>query len=135
MIADLFIERAEAAAAQVHAAPDEAAAEREIETIRAAKGAGGVGGLLAVSRNGQFYFPTYDNNGNVTKYIDEYGNIVAAYEYDDFGHIISQSGPLADFFRHRFSTKYYASVMNLKEYMAESIGKEFVGVISDAWQN
>ena len=32
------------------------------------QGAGGVGGLLAVSRNGDFYFPTYDNNGNVTKY-------------------------------------------------------------------
>ncbi|MBQ6011337.1 MAG: RHS repeat-associated core domain-containing protein, partial [Kiritimatiellae bacterium] len=71
------------------------------------QGAGGVGGLLAVSRNGQLYFPTFDNNGNVTKYIDESGNIVAAYEYDDFGRTISQSGPLADFFRHRFSTKYY----------------------------
>ena len=35
------------------------------------QGAGGVGGLLAVSRNGDFYFPAYDNNGNVTKYIDE----------------------------------------------------------------
>jgi RHS repeat-associated protein len=70
-------------------------------------GAGGVGGLLAVSRNGQFYFPTYDNNGNVTKYIDESDNVVAAYEYDDFGRLISQSGPLADFFRLRFSTKYY----------------------------
>ena len=35
------------------------------------QGAGGVGGLLAVSRNGQLYFPTFDNNGNVTKYIDE----------------------------------------------------------------
>ncbi len=31
------------------------------------QGAGGVGGLLAVSRNGQFYFPSFDNNGNVTK--------------------------------------------------------------------
>ena len=71
------------------------------------QGAGGVGGLLAVSRNGEFYFPAYDNNGNVTKYIDESGNIVAAYEYDDFGRTISQSGSLADFFRHRFSTKYY----------------------------
>ena len=71
------------------------------------QGAGGVGGLLAVSRNGQLYFPTFDNNGNVTKYIDESGNVVAAYEYDDFGRTISQSGPLADFFRHRFSTKYY----------------------------
>ena len=71
------------------------------------QGAGGVGGLHAVSRNGQFYFPTYDNNGNVTKYIDESGDIVAAYEYDDFGRTISQSGPLGDFFRHRFSTKYF----------------------------
>ena len=40
----------------------------------------GVGGLLAVSSNGNFYFPSYDNNGNVTKYIDESGNVVAAYD-------------------------------------------------------
>ena len=69
--------------------------------------AGGVGGLLAVSSNGQFYFPAYDNNGNITKYIDESGNIAATYEYDDFGRLVSQSGSLAAFFRHRFSTKYY----------------------------
>ena len=71
------------------------------------QGAGGVGGLLAVSSDGSFYFPTYDNNGNVTKYIDESGNVVAAYEYDDFGRLTSQSGQLAHIFRHRFSTKYY----------------------------
>ena len=81
------------------------------------QGAGGVGGLLAVSRNGQLYFPAYDNNGNVTKYIDESGNIVAAYEYDDFGRTIAQSGPLADFFRHRFSTKYYDPETRLSNYL------------------
>ena len=80
------------------------------------QGAGGVGGLLAVSRNGQLYFPSFDNNGNVTKYIDESGNVVAAYEYDDFGRTISQSGPLADFFRHRFSTKYYDPETGLYYY-------------------
>ena len=80
------------------------------------QGAGGVGGLLAVSRNGQLYFPAFDNNGNVTKYIDESGNVVAAYEYDDFGRTISQSGPLADFFRHRFSTKYYDPETGLYYY-------------------
>ena len=69
-------------------------------------GAGGVGGLLALSSNGLFYFPAYDNNGNVTRYIDESGNVVATYEYDDFGKLISQSGPLADLFHIRFSTKY-----------------------------
>ncbi len=44
------------------------------------QGAGGVGGLLAVSCNNNFYFPAYDNNGNVTKYIDEGGNVVAVCE-------------------------------------------------------
>ena len=37
--ADIFIARAEAAAAKVHAVPDETAAEREVESIRGEKGA------------------------------------------------------------------------------------------------
>ena len=89
------------------------------------QGAGGVGGLLAVSRNGQFYFPTFDNNGNVTKYIDEFGNVVAAYEYDDFGRTISQVGFLADFFRHRFSTKYYDSETGLCYYINRFYSSEW----------
>ena len=93
-------------------------------------GAGGVGGLLAVSRNGQFYFPTYDNNGNVTKYIDESGNVVAAYEYDDFGRQISQSGPLTDFFRHRFSTKYFDPETGLYYY-----GERFYSPYWRIWLN
>ncbi|MBO5675981.1 MAG: hypothetical protein J6S07_06635 [Bacteroidaceae bacterium] len=32
-----------------------------------------------------------------------------------------------------FSRKYYASVMNIKEFMAESLGKEFLGVVSNAF--
>ena len=40
-VADIFIARAEAAAAQVHAVPDEAAAAKEVEAIRAEKGADG----------------------------------------------------------------------------------------------
>ena len=31
-----------------------------------------------------------------------------------------------------FSRKYYASVMNLKEMMAESMGQQFLGIISNA---
>ena len=46
--ADIFIARAEAAAAQVHAVPDEAAAEREVEAIRAEKGVDG--GAVGVAR-------------------------------------------------------------------------------------
>ena len=94
------------------------------------QGAGGVGGLLAVSRTGQLYFPAYDNNGNVTKYIDESGNIVAAYEYDDFGRTIAQSGPLADVFRHRFSTKYHDPETGLYYYSLR-----FYNPISMCWIN
>ena len=51
--------------------------------------------------------PTYDMDGNVIRYLDVGGNTVAQYTYDAFGKHISKSGPLADFFRHRFSTKYF----------------------------
>ena len=71
-----------------------------------------VGGLLylTVSNSNsqlQLYIPCYDNNGNITKYIDADGNIVASYTYDAFGKIIGKTGSLVDFFRYRFSTKYF----------------------------
>lgn len=34
--------------------------------------------------------------------------------------------------RHWFSRKYYMSVMNIKEFMADSLGKQFQGIITDA---
>jgi hypothetical protein len=40
-------------------------------------GAGGVGGLVAVSIDGDFYFPGYDNNGNVIGYWNATGSPVA----------------------------------------------------------
>ena len=50
---------------------------------------GGVGGLVAVSVDGDFYFPGYDNNGNVIGYWNEFGGLVAEYAYDAFGNTIS----------------------------------------------
>ena len=35
--------------------------------------------------------------------------------------------------RRWFSRKYYASVMNIKDFMADSLGKEFMGAISSAF--
>ena len=94
------------------------------------QGAGGVGGLLAVSVNGSFYFPCYDNNGNVTKYIDESGSVAASYAYDDFGRIISQFGSLADVFPHRFSTKYFDAETGLSYY-----GRRFYSPALMRWSN
>ena len=80
------------------------------------QGAGGIGGLVAVCKNGEWYVPLYDANGNVTEYVDESGVVVAHYEYDAFGNTIVQSGPLADTFRFRFSTKYYDEETGLYYY-------------------
>ena len=69
-------------------------------------GAGGVGGLLAVSYNSDFAFPVYDGNGNIMKYIDASGDVVASYIYDDFGGVVEEHG-LEHRSSFRFSSKYY----------------------------
>lgn len=33
-----------------------------------------------------------------------------------------------------FSRKYYASVMNLRDFLAENIGQEFVGILTDTFE-
>jgi RHS repeat-associated protein len=70
------------------------------------QGAGGIGGLMAVVRNGQPYHPAFDANGNITDYVATNGAVVAHYEFDAFGNTAAQSGTLADAFAYRFSTKY-----------------------------
>jgi RHS repeat-associated protein len=70
------------------------------------QGAGGVGGLLAASIDGDFFFPCYDNNGNITSYIDEGGSVVAYRQYDAFGNTVSKGGDMVDTLHFWYSTKY-----------------------------
>ena len=79
-------------------------------------GAGGVGGLLYTKRSGATYVPLYDANGNVMQYVDSSGVVVASYAYDAFGRTIAATGPLADVFPHRFSTKYHDAETGLVYY-------------------
>ena len=78
--------------------------------------AGGIGGLLYISIDGALYVPCYDNNGNITRYLDSTGSVVATYIYDSFGRTLSSSGPLANVFRHRFSTKCFDPETGLYYY-------------------
>ena len=80
------------------------------------QGAGGVGGLLAVSEYPVVsgvpvrtpYYPTFDGNGNVSEYLDHDGDKRAHYEYDAFGNIAcAATGDKAADFAYRFSTKYF----------------------------
>jgi len=89
------------------------------------QGAGGVGGLLAVTTysacNNQpatcnTYYPAYDANGNVTAYLDATGGVAAAYAYDPFGNTAAKSGPMADEFAYRFSTKRFDAETGLYDY-------------------
>lgn len=73
------------------------------------EGAGGIGGLLALSdHKSQILDHAYyrsDGNGNVTCLADTNQLVVARYLYDPFGNTISSAGSRADVNRHRFSSK------------------------------
>jgi len=80
------------------------------------QGAGGIGGLLAVVKDFDTFFPTYDGNGNVSEYLSADGEIVAHYEYDAYGNTLVADGELAQEFPHRFSTKYLDELLSLYYY-------------------
>ena len=80
------------------------------------QGAGGVGGLLAVSINGVLSIPCYDHNGNIVAYVSETGSIEALYVYDAYGNTIDQSGEKANAHSFGFSTKYHDREVGLIGY-------------------
>ena len=76
------------------------------------EGAGGIGGLLAMTLNvgagtssSNSYFYHADGNGNVTMLINPSQYIVAKYLYDAFGNVLSAAGSLAQQNQYRFSSK------------------------------
>ena len=80
------------------------------------QGAGGVGGLLAVSLDGVFHLPCYDHNGNIVCYVLETGAIAAQHVYDPYGGVIESSGPFVGRFSFGFSTKYHDRETGLVAY-------------------
>jgi len=83
------------------------------------QGAGGVGGLLCMQTTSACYYPLYDHNGNVEKYIHQNGQVVAEFEYDGFGNTIDEnyaSSVTAHVFPFRFSTKYWDEEVGLYYY-------------------
>jgi RHS repeat-associated protein len=72
-------------------------------------GAGGVGGLLFVTRHASpitSHFAAYDGNGNVVALVKAAdGTVSAVYEYDPFGQTLRATGPMANENPFRFSTK------------------------------
>lgn len=75
-------------------------------------GAGGVGGLLAVTRHArggsaaETYWALSDLNGNVTGLVSASSTRVAVYEYDAFGRLLRENEPEPGLNPVRFSSKY-----------------------------
>jgi RHS repeat-associated protein len=87
------------------------------------QGAGGVGGLLAVSDQSTInsspssHFAAYDGNGNVTALVNANdGTLSAQYEYGPFGEVIRATGAMAKANPFRFSTKYQDDETDLLYY-------------------
>ena len=83
------------------------------------QGAGGVGGLLAITdaSGTNTLYPTFEGNGNVMALVDAAdGSVGAVYEYGPFGRTLRSTGPAADENPLRFSTKYHAQESELGYY-------------------
>jgi len=89
------------------------------------QGAGGIGGLLArgsVSAvddgDTNLWLYACDANGNVVQVMeaDDATNVVAYYEYDPYGNIVSQSGDASTNNSFRFSSKYSDDETDLVYY-------------------
>ena len=85
------------------------------------EGAGGIGGLLALSEMSNLspsihsYYHS-DGNGNVTAMVDTNQNVVARYLYDPFGNTLSATGPKAEINKYRFSSKEWHAPSGMVYY-------------------
>lgn len=88
------------------------------------QGAGGIGGLLAMSENSRMlvgdssahsYYHA-DGNGNVTMLINNYQNPVTKYAYDPFGNPLNESGSKAFLNPMWFSSQVYDSDTGFLHY-------------------
>lgn len=70
------------------------------------QGAGGIGGLLALTEaDGTSSYYHSDGGGNVTALLNASQLLVAKYLYDPFGNTLARSGPKALLNAYRFSSK------------------------------
>ena len=99
-----------------------------------AQGAGGVGGLIAISYHGSITtncFAAFDGNGNIAALINAAdGSVSANYEYAPFGEVVRSTGPLARNNPFRFSTKYQDDESDLLYY-----GYRYYNASTGRWPN
>ncbi len=88
----------------------------------------GIGGLLSMRQNGEDYFYLYDGKGNVTTVVDSSQQVVATYQHNAFGRLMSTIGSLEQPFQ--FSSKRYDAGTGLNYY-----GYRFYASAIERWLN
>jgi RHS repeat-associated protein len=83
------------------------------------QGAGGVGGLIAITDAAQgTHFAAFDGNGNVAAVVKASdGSVGATYEYGPFGELLRETEPMAKANRFRWSTQYQEDETDLVCYL------------------
>jgi RHS repeat-associated protein len=92
---------------------------RGLDLSGSMQGAGGVGGLLAVSfKTNGTHFAAFDGNGNVSALVNAAdGTTSANYEYDPFGQTIRITGAVGKLNPIRFSTQFADDVTQRIKYL------------------
>ncbi|WP_431019326.1 RHS repeat-associated core domain-containing protein [Anoxybacillus sp. D401a] len=71
-----------------------------------------------MTRNGTTYYYYVNGHGDVTALTDANGNVVAQYQYDAWGNIISQTGTMASSNPYRYAGYRYDEETGLYYLMA-----------------
>jgi RHS repeat-associated protein len=71
-----------------------------------------------MTKNGQTYYYHLNGHGDVVALTDNNGNVVAEYEYDAWGNILSQTGSLASENPYRYAGYRYDEVTGLYYLMS-----------------
>jgi RHS repeat-associated protein len=92
---------------------------RGLDLSGSLQGAGGVGGLLAVSfKTNGTHFAAFDGNGNVAALVSAAdGTATANYEYGPFGEAVRITGTVGRLNPIRFSTQFADDVRNVLKYL------------------
>ena len=103
---------------------------RGLDLSSSLQGAGGIGGLLAMTLNlepgtltSNSYYYHSDGNGNVTMLVNQAQYVVAKYLYDAFGNVLSASGLIAQQNLYRFSSKEAHITSGLCYYLYRYYGE------------
>ena len=94
-------------------------------------GAGGVGGLVAVSKyaaDAGTWFTPSDGRGNVAGLVNNSGAVDGLMEYSPFGEVLRASGRTADALPVRFSTKYEDAESGFVYY-----GRRYYDPVTGRW--